>query len=153
MTLSGLLKELSIPGPGKFTSFRSDGLRSAPPFSGAPCRPDSGREGRSDSRVAGKDRSAVRIGNFLMFEDLKPGDKIQLEFPIRERSAEYTANSRTEMEQTYKCTFRGSTLVDISPRDSSPTSYPLYVRQHMRRDKAPMKKTSRFVAERTVSQW
>ena len=105
------------------------------------------------SRVAEKERSGVRIGNFLMFDDLKPGDLIQLEFPIRERSAEYTANSRTKMEQTYKCTFRGSTLVDISPRDSSPTSYPLYVRQHMRRDKAPMKKTSRFVAERTILQW
>ena len=105
------------------------------------------------SRVSGKERSAVRIGNFLMFDDLKPGDKLQLEFPIRERSAEYTANSRTQMEQTYKCTFRGSTLVDISPRDSSPTSYPLYVRQHMRKDEAPMKKTSRFVAGRTILQW
>ena len=105
------------------------------------------------SRVAEKERSGVLIGNFLMFDDLKPGDRIQLEFPIQERSAEYTANSRTEMEQTYKCTFRGSTVVDISPRDSSPTSYPLYVRQHMRTDKAPMKKTSRFVAERTISRW
>ena len=105
------------------------------------------------SRVAEKQRSGVLIGNFLMFDDLKPGDRIQLEFPIQERSAEYTANSRTPMEQTYKCTFRGSTVVDISPRDSSPTSYPLYVRQHMRTDKAPMKKTSRFVAERTISRW
>ena len=88
-----------------------------------------------------------------MFDDLKPGDQIQLEFPIRERSAEYTASSRTKQEQTYKCTFRGSTLVDISPRDPSPTSYPLYVRQHLRRDKAPVKKISRFVAERTILQW
>ncbi len=90
--------------------------------------------------VSGKELSAVRIANFLMFEDPKPGDKIRLQFPIREDSAEYTANSRTEKEQTYKCTFRGSTLVDVSTRDSSPTSYPLYLRQHLRKDKAPIKK-------------
>ena len=66
------------------------------------------------SWVSGKELSAVRIGNFLMFEDPKPGDKILLQFPIREDSAEYKANSRTEKEQTYKCTFRGSTLVDVS---------------------------------------
>ncbi len=105
------------------------------------------------SWVSGKELSAVRIGNFLMFEDPKPGDKILLQFPIREDSAEYKANSRTEKEQTYKCTFRGSTLVDVSTRDSSPTSYPLYLRQHLRKDKAPMKKISRFLAERKVLQW
>ena len=57
---------------------------------------------------------------------------MEQEFTVPNTTARYTANSRTEAGQTYTCTFRGSTLVDISPRDSSPTSYPLYVLQHLR---------------------
>ncbi len=105
------------------------------------------------SDVSGKKRPLSWVGNYLLFDGLKPGDKINIEFPIKEIKASYTANSKTKMEQTYTCTFRGSTLVDISPRDDSPTSYPLYLREHMRKDKAPMRKKTRFVSEKKILKW
>ena len=105
------------------------------------------------SHVSGKERGGVWVGNYLMFDELQPGDKMQLEFPIPQTTARYTANSRTKDEQTYTCTFRGSTLVDISPRDEAPTNYPLYLRDQLKRDKAPLKKTTRFVADRGIVRW
>ena len=103
--------------------------------------------------VSGTPHPCTWVGNYLLFDRLEPGAKIAIEFPIGERTARYTACSRTNMEQTYACTFRGSTLVEISPRDDSPTSYPLYLRDHMRKDKAPMKKVTRFVADRLIRDW
>jgi len=43
--------------------------------------------------------------------------------------------------------------VDITPRDTSPTSYPLYQREHLRADKAPLKKITRFVPDRIIANW
>ena len=105
------------------------------------------------SRISGKEGRGAWVGNYLMFDGLRRGDKIELEFPVPRSTARYTANSRTEMEQTYTCTFRGSTLVDISPRDDAPTSYGLYRRDHLKADKAPLKKTARFVPDRTILSW
>ena len=105
------------------------------------------------SRISGKEGRGVWVGNYLMFDGLRPGDQVELNFPVPQTTARYTANSRTEKEQTYTCTFRGSTLVDISPRDDSPTSYPLYLRDHLKRDKAPLKKMARFVPDRTILRW
>ena len=44
-------------------------------------------------------------------------------------------------------------MVDISPRDEAPTSYPLYLRDHLKRDKAPLKQLARFVPDRTLVRW
>jgi len=57
--------------------------------------------------------------------------------------------------------FRGSTLVDIAPRDTSPTGYPLYLRDHLRASpsaplrasQAPMKGVTRFVPNRIITNW
>ncbi|MBU4286270.1 MAG: hypothetical protein KKD76_05115, partial [Verrucomicrobia bacterium] len=103
--------------------------------------------------VSGKPRPCSWTGNYIVFDDLKPKDKINIEFPVKETTSDYTVCSRTKMEQTYKCTFRGSTLVDISPRDDLPTSYPIYLREHMRKDKAPMRKTIRFVPDKNILKW
>jgi len=103
--------------------------------------------------VSDRPREHLWVGNFLFVDGLKPGDQVVLEFPIRETTASYTVASRTQDERTYRCTFRGSTLVDISPRDESPTSYPLYLREHLRVDRAPMKTVTRFVADRNLLHW
>jgi len=92
-------------------------------------------------------------GRYLNFAGLAPGDNVVLVFPIGESAGSYTVAAHTPWERTYTCTFRGSTLVDISPRDESPTSYPLYRRDHMRADAAPMKEVARFVPERIITQW
>jgi len=103
--------------------------------------------------VAGAPRPLEWVGNYLRFDDLKPGEKIEITFPVQETTASYTASARTKDEQTYRGTFRGSTLVDISPRDEAPTSYPLYLRDHLRGDTAPLRKVTRFVPATIIRRW
>jgi DUF1680 family protein len=93
------------------------------------------------------------IGRYLIFDDLRPGDLLALQFPVRETTAHYTVNAQTPHERTYACTFRGSTLVDMSPRDESPTSYSLYQRESLRHQGAPLKEVTRFVPDRIITQW
>jgi hypothetical protein len=103
--------------------------------------------------VSGARRPLVWVGNCVVFDGLEPGDALTLGFPVEETTASYTVNARTSAEQTYTCAFRGSTLVGISPRDAAPTSYPLYLRDHLRSSAAPTKTVERFVADRTVIRW
>lgn len=105
------------------------------------------------AEVSGAQRSPVWVGNYVVFDALKPEDALTLIFPVEETTASYTVNARTAAEQTYACTFRGSTLVDISPRDTAPTSYPLYLRDHLRSNDAPVKRVERFVPHRTIVHW
>ena len=112
------------------------------------------------TRVNGVAREGIRLGNYLTFDELQPGDTIALVFPIQESEATYTGNahrpgsSSSKVRETrYRCTFRGSTVVDISPRDEDPTTYPFYRREHMRKDTAPTKSVTRFVPERTIVNW
>jgi DUF1680 family protein len=103
--------------------------------------------------VGGREASLDWIGNYLEFAGLQPGETIALTFPIRETTAKYTVNAQTDQERVYTCVFRGDTLVEISPRDAAPTSYPLYQRDHFRKDKAPMKNIQRFVPYKMVVHW
>jgi len=103
--------------------------------------------------VSGKETALDWIGNRVVFGGLQPADVVTLRFPIRETTARYTVNAQTDKEKAYTCTFRGSTLVDISPRDESPTAYPLYRRGHLRSDTAPMKQVDRFVPDRVITRW
>jgi hypothetical protein len=93
------------------------------------------------------------IGNRLFFE-VRPQDEVTLQFPVPETTARYTVMSKVwKLEATYTCTFRGSTLMDISPRDQAATSYPLYLRGHLRQDQAPMKRVNRFAASKIMRNW
>lgn len=109
------------------------------------------REVRAET--SGAPRALDWVGNYVLFDDLRPGDILTLTFPITEAVARYTVNAHSAAEQVYTCTFRGSTLVDISPRGESPTSYPFYLRDQMRKGPAPMKTVGRFVAKGTVLLW
>jgi len=104
-------------------------------------------------RVGGAERPLEWVGNYLVLDCLRPGQEAVVSFPVRESTASYTVNANTSEEKVYSCTFRGSTLVDISPRDTSPTTYPLYLREHLRADRAPMKTVERFVPSRLIVQW
>jgi hypothetical protein len=108
---------------------------------------------RLRATVSGRPAPLDWVGRTLVFDSLKPADTLTLHFPLKETTARYTANAGTRFEQTYTCIFRGSTLVDISPRDQRPTSYPFYLRGHLRRDTAPMKKVTHFVADRIIRNW
>jgi hypothetical protein len=109
------------------------------------------RELRLD--VSGRPRLAQWVGNYVILEALTPGDVITITFALRESKASYTVNANSPAQQVYTCVLRGSTVVDISPRDDSPTSYPLYERKALRREAAPMKAVERFVPDRLVRGW
>jgi hypothetical protein len=78
---------------------------------------------------------------------------IRLEFPVATTTEKHTVAGRE-----YTLTFRASTLVDITPRDTTPGRYRYYLRDGMKQDpsaphragKAPMKTVERFVAERII---
>ena len=71
---------------------------------------------------------------------------LTIRFPMVEQTAKYTH----VFDKEYTCHFKGNTLVDIYPRDTNPTGYPIYLRDHYRADRAPMKETERYVAPFTI---
>ena len=105
--------------------------------------------------VDGADRDPGRVGQYAVFDDLRPDSVITLRFPVPEQTAEYTWMAhhwRSEARVT--CTFRGSTLVDIGPRDDQLGSYPMYQRDHLKKaGPAPVRTVERFVADTRVVQW
>ena len=95
--------------------------------------------------VNGKAMDPGQSRRYLIFENLREGETIRLEFPNPKTKDEYTiAGTR------YQVTFRGSTVVDIDPRVQGPDQFPLYQRSHFQAEKAPMHTVQRFVAERIL---
>ena len=92
------------------------------------------------------DRPATPLvsGRHLIFDGLPPNASVRLAFPNPEAVERYTLNGTL-----YKATYRGSTVVDIEPRDDGPSpvaqasgvtrSAPLYLRDSLKTDKAPMR--------------
>jgi hypothetical protein len=93
------------------------------------------------------------IGNRIVLESLEQGAAVSLDFPVVEQTLAYTANAHSPNEQVYHLSLRGSTVVDISPRDEAPTSYPLYLREHLKAKQAPLKTAPRFVADQIIRGW
>lgn len=87
------------------------------------------------------------FGNYLMITMRAPKDTITAEFPMVERTERYHA---------YTIRFKGNTVVDISSRKHKhgmrigPGEYPIYLRDYMKGDKAPMKKVTRSVASNLI---
>jgi hypothetical protein len=111
---------------------------------------------RKDLRIQvnNTDRPKDFVGNYAIIDDLNPGDKTTLTFPIKEYTTHHTINANSSEEQVYTCKYRGGTLVDVSPRDDSKGSYPLYLRDHMKTGGvAPMKTVCRFVSDKVVRNW
>jgi len=93
----------------------------------------------------GKHADATTVGRYLIVNGLAPKDTVTLTFPVRTEVDKYTiAGTR------YTITFRGSTVVDISPRFDGPHSYPLYLRNALLADSAPIITKRRFVADHLI---
>jgi hypothetical protein len=114
--------------------------------------------------VNGENRAAIWIDARLFIDSLNPHDTIEITFPVEERVEKHTVMERCEGVEThggkertiytvapttYTCTFRGNTLVDITPR-SREGGYPLYRRDHMRQDKAPTKSATRYATSHII---
>ena len=107
-------------------------------------------------RVGANAVSPVWLHNNAIVKGLKGKDVVSIEFPMVE-----TTEKHTELTYgiQYNCQFKGNTLVDISPRSERPAwakmgddagalfpvvkGYPIYLRDHFKQTKAPMKKRPR----------
>jgi len=108
--------------------------------------------GKLRARVNGTERrlSAFVGGAYQVFDGMKPGDVLQIDFPMVEETIHQMVLSEKDKYTDYKITFRGNTVVDISPRNESPGVYPIYLRDHMKTGKkAPMKTKTRFAPDKT----
>jgi hypothetical protein len=104
--------------------------------------------------VAGQPRQLGWVGNYLLFDYLKPDDRIILEFPVPESKVSYTAHRRVwRHEKIFTYTFRGSTVVGVSPRDENPRNIPIYERSVLRQSQAPMKKIMRYAPDKELVTW
>ena len=112
--------------------------------------------------VGGERRTPVWLNRYLLLGSTRAGDVITITFPMVTTTEKYSLKWRqTEFWQecslpyrswsndhptVYATTFKGNTLVDVSPRDGG-KGIPLYRRDALRSGtKAPVKTVTRFVA-------
>ena len=84
------------------------------------------------ANVSGQDRPLDWMGNHLVFADLRPTDVITMTFPVPCSTGSYSVNYNSPKQQTFKVAFRGSTVVEIGPRETDPLRVPIYRRDHMK---------------------
>ena len=100
--------------------------------------------------------------NYLVLSALHKNDVITIEFPMVSTTETYTLKWK-DSDFWKECTdpgkdwkpldnpdkftfyFKGNTLVDISPRPQN-AAYPLYQRDELKQNKAPMKKVKRYIS-------
>lgn len=122
----------------------------------------SARAGHTSSEVSCllNDRkvSPYWLDKLLVIDKVKAKDLLTIEFPMVEQTVTYAMNTGAQPGNQeagdnveYKCTMKGNTLIDISPREKD-EFYPIFLRDEYKQNKAPMKKVKRFVAD-TILRW
>ena len=100
------------------------------------------------------DRPLIWLGSYLLVDDLKPGDTMQVTFPVVESTARHLWAARIPHQETeFTARFRGSTCVGISPCMTLPGWMPFYEREHMLAEQAPTKRARAVVPGRTFVDW
>jgi hypothetical protein len=85
----------------------------------------------------------AKIGRYLVFDGLKPGAMVTVQFPNPEFIERYWLEGRE-----FEMVIRGSTVTNVNPESKDPTLIPLYQRpQYKDTGKAPLRKVTRFAAE------
>ena len=74
-------------------------------------------------KIDGEEKTYTMAGLYMIIHDLKGTENIEIRFDVPEYDASYTAYARMAGEKKYTIHFRGSNIVDISPRNESPTFY------------------------------
>jgi len=96
-----------------------------------------------------------RLGRYLTVRDRRPGERLTVTFPVTEQTYAYVINRGTPVEEAYSCVFRGSTLVSLQGGpELKPNDFPLYRdRDRLRTPRAPLRRVTRFVADRIFTAW
>jgi hypothetical protein len=95
---------------------------------------------------------AARHNHRLFIQGLVPGDVIRLEFPQPVSTDHYYLPT---FSHNYAITWRGSTVVDIEPRDGAfpgyPPQWPILQRDHMKSaNTVEVRRVKRFVSEKVL---
>jgi hypothetical protein len=94
--------------------------------------------------------SQTWLGNYVIFNQLNPQDTVRVQFPMVEEKATYTSQGRNSPQPTdYTLYLKGNDLVDIALRADA-TGYPIYLRDHYRKDRAILTETERYVSRVTL---
>ena len=93
-------------------------------------------------KVNGKEHESAWSRSYVELKDLKPGDAVTVEFPMREKTMFSVIG-----DKPYKLALKGNTVVDIDPEGEI---CPLYQRDLYKQDQAPVKKVTRFVSRETI---
>jgi hypothetical protein len=105
--------------------------------------PEGTARGQVACDVNGKKQETTWSGHYLVVDGLKGGDLVTIEIPLMEKTL-----FKVIGDVPYRLTLKGNTVVDIAPEG---TIYPLYQRDHYKRNKSPLKKISQFVSKETTS--
>ena len=93
-----------------------------------------------DSKVV----SPQRVGSYIRFDGLAGGEELRLEFPVPETTERYTI-----CDTLYTVKFRGSTVIDITPRESEDEAvenrYLFFQRERLKTGDTPLREVKRFV--------
>ena len=95
-------------------------------------------------RVKIREVDPAGYGNRLIFQEIRPGDRIILEFPVPIWEDDYTING-----EKVGLTFKGSTVIDVKPRETG-NYYQIYERTHYRSNQAPMHQVTQFIPDRII---
>ena len=93
--------------------------------------------------------SPQRVGSYIRFDGLGGGEELRLEFPVPETTERYTI-----CDTLYTVKFRGSTVIDITPRESEDEAaenrYLFFQREQLKSGSAPMHEVKRFVPSQVL---
>jgi hypothetical protein len=94
------------------------------------------------------------VGNYVVIDDLKLGQRCILRFSIPESRRKYTALHRVwRREGQFEFIFRGSTVIGVSPRDTNTADIQIFERSQMGQGTAPLKKAVRYVPDKVLLDW
>jgi hypothetical protein len=85
------------------------------------------------------------MGSYLLFKDMGAGETVSIRFPVRE----HTEKLIYDPGKVYEARFRGSTVIDIAPRQQG-KGVPIYQRAHYRADQAPQRPAPQYIAKETL---
>ena len=101
-----------------------------------------------------KEITPIRNGNYVIFPNLSGGEVITIEFPVKQYTIKLAPLAGTQGGWAspnhgiaFTVTFKGNTVVDISPRQGGDNMIQFYQREGFKADKAPMKQQMRFASD------